>query len=252
MATKYSAGELVYVPSVKLSDPGNEPFALVRRQVLRQGDGGRSVVVADREHETEVATRFVQPPHLGVALVQVGDLQSDRTLLEPLAKSVLQYLRLLLDDDSVKHVRVRTLLELTKWWALEGASVTHCVLVGHGPNGLAFLDRDETLSGEELGAALAEVSPARDRKTFVSLACQTGRERFGQRLSRTDVCDKFIGPMQSVHGASASQYLQTLLAHHLLEGVGLLAAHRRARKASTTSTGFRFYNNGELVTDAPL
>ncbi|WP_233209457.1 hypothetical protein, partial [Mycobacterium sp. ENV421] len=129
---------------------------------------------------------------------------------------------------------------------VNSAAKTHCILVGHGePAGIKFLDREGLVSGNELGTALTDAagkwcSP----KTFLSLSCRTGLTEFARGLSATPICKEFIGPVRAVHGASASQYTQTLLAHHLLDGTEMLPAHRRANKSASQGTSFRFFRSG--------
>ncbi|PND54337.1 hypothetical protein CRM90_28405 [Mycobacterium sp. ENV421] len=58
------------------------------------------------------------PGNLGFVLVRIGDFLTEATLLDPLAKSVLQYLRLMLPDDLITFLKVRTLNELQEWWTV--------------------------------------------------------------------------------------------------------------------------------------
>lgn len=190
----------------------------------------------------------MQPGSLGFALIRIGDFQTENTLLDPLAKSVLQYLRLMLPDHVVTNVSIRTLHELQEWWAFNSAAQTHCILVGHGkPEGLKFLDHQSLVSGTHLGTALTEVATP---TSAPKASCLTGRAAFANGFSATKICSAFIGPHQSVHGASASQYIQTLLAHHLLDGTELLAAHRRANKSTSRGTSFRFFRSGGWMPDS--
>jgi hypothetical protein len=242
----------VYIPASLTRQGATAPYALVERKVLRQADKGRSIFIDDGDGESmKVATRRVQPGSLGFALIRIGDFQTENTLLDPLAKSVLQYLRLMLPDHVVTNVSIRTLHELQEWWAFNSAAQTHCILVGHGePEGLKFLDHENLVSGTHLGSALTEAAAlASTPKAFLSLSCLSGRAGFANGFSATRICRAFIGPHQSVHGASASQYIQTLLAHHLLDGTELLAAHRRANKSTSKGTSFRFFRSGGWLPD---
>ena len=82
---KFSPGELVWVPSTRLH--GAQPFALMERQVLDVIE--RSVVVEAGNGETaKVSTRLVHSRSLGFLILRVGDLSTETTLLDPLAKSV--------------------------------------------------------------------------------------------------------------------------------------------------------------------
>lgn len=134
MPPKFTAHEKVYIPASLLPRAGgNAPFALLERTVRRQADQGRAIWIDDQDGETvKVSTRKVQPGNLGFCLIRIGDFATEKTLLDPLAKSVLQYLRLMLPDDIVTSVAVRTLQELEEWWSKHSAAQTHCVLIGHG------------------------------------------------------------------------------------------------------------------------
>lgn len=255
MPPKFTAHEKVYIPASLLPRAGgNAPFALLERTVRRQADHGRAIWIDDQDGEAvKVSTRKVQPGNLGFCLIRIGDFATEKTLLDPLAKSVLQYLRLMLPDDIVTSVAVRTLHELEEWWSKHSAAQTHCVLIGHGDaSGIKFLDGPDLVSGARLGAALTDkAAPKTNPVAFLSLSCLTGRAEFGNGFSSSKICKDFIGPMQSVHGASASQYVQTLLAHHLLDGTELLPAHRRANRSTIDGTSFRFFRQGGRLPNDP-
>jgi hypothetical protein len=64
-----------------------------------QGVAGRSIIVDDGRGDTvKISTRTAHSRSLGFLVLRVGDLITEATLLDPLAKSVLQYLRLLISD----------------------------------------------------------------------------------------------------------------------------------------------------------
>lgn len=252
MSPRYRRNEVVYIPASLTVDGLTASHALIKKTVRHQADGGRSIIVDDGDDDTlKVSTRRVLPGNLGFVLVRIGDFHTETTLLDPLAKSVLQYLRLMLPDNLVTSLHVRTLKELQQWWEFNSAAKTHCVLIGHGePAGIKFIDRDMPFSGEEIGAMLTEASGAkRSPKTFLSLSCRTGLTQFARGLSAAPVCKEFIGPVTSIHGASASQYMQTLLAHHLLDGMEILPSHRRANKSTCKGTSFRFFRSGAWIPD---
>lgn len=251
MASKYKVGDEVYVPAELTENGAVATYAITRRRVTGLKDGGRSVYVDGGTGA--IGTRRVHPANLGVTVLRIGDLKTEAALLDPLAKSVLQYLRLLLpEDETVRSVSVRTTIELREWWNINGAAHTHCVLIGHGdPAGIRFLDQPALVSGFDLGTLLSGAAP-KDAKpvSFLSLSCLTGRTQFGNGFSSTDVCANFVAPMQSVHGAGASQYMQTFFGHHLLDGIEILPAHRRANRSTTAGSSFRFFRDGAWIKDA--
>lgn len=102
---KFSPGETVWVSSTRLT--GAQPFALMERKV--QAVEGRSIVVDDGQGSVvKVSTRTAHSRSLGFLVLRVGDLSTEATLLDPLAKSALQYLRLLISDTEVRMLHVRT------------------------------------------------------------------------------------------------------------------------------------------------
>jgi hypothetical protein len=244
MSTKFQIGDKVLVPAARLSGPEAQPFALMERKVLGQTD--RSVRVDDRDGKTvEIASRLVHKS-LGILVLRVGDLATERTLLEPLTKSVLQFLRLLVPDHDLRVMELRTLAELDADWAEYHDATSHVVLIGHGSETSVSFVGDGPVTGDALGQRLSMTSPGSDPKTFISLACLTGRAGFAKAFSLTPICKDLIAPFQSVHGAVASQFCQSLLAEHLLDGVEMPYAHARAAEAVVGGHSFRRWRNGKL------
>jgi hypothetical protein len=58
------------------------------------------------------------------------------------------------------------------------------------------------------------------------------------------VCRELVAPFQTIHGASASQYAQALLAHHMLDGLTIPIAKRKADSANTSGVHFLRWRNG--------
>jgi hypothetical protein len=207
---KFSPGETVWVPSTLLQ--GTQPFALMEREVLDVT--GRSIIVDTVDGGTaKVSTRLVHSRSLGFLILRVGDLMTEPTLLDPLAKSVLQYLRLLISDTEVRKLDVRTAMEVRAFMSAHGAAISHVIIIGHGtPTSLLALE--EKLSGTEIGSMLGQGDP----KVVVSLACCTGKTAFARDLSSSKSVREFVAPLREVHGAAASLFVQTLLHKHLLMG----------------------------------
>src|SRR5687767_8985654 len=127
---KFTEGEFVYVPAACLPDPDSQAYALVRRKVLKQAK--RSVTVDIGEGESvSVGSMRVHDRRLGFLVLKVGDFATEDTLLDPLAKSVVQFLRLLLSDSHVRGLSVRTLDELDAFWGSNHNAYSHVVLIGH-------------------------------------------------------------------------------------------------------------------------
>jgi hypothetical protein len=211
-----------------------------QQRKIRVDDGAGGTV--------DIASRLVHPASLGFLVLKVGDMSTEATLLDPLARSVLQFLRLLVPDNDVRAVSIRTLLELDVHWAAYHAATSHVVLVGHGSETSITFVGDEPVAGDALARRLENLAPQSRPKTFVSLACLTGRAGFAKPFSENAICRDFIGPFQSVHGAAASQFCQRLLAEHLLDGVEIPFAYARAARGLEGGRRFRRWRNGELKT----
>jgi hypothetical protein len=181
----------------------------------------------------------------GILIVTIGDLSTEETLLNPLAKGVLQFSRLLLDDSSVTSLRVRALGEFGKWWCINHAAYSHVVLVGHGsPNAIHFGYGDarspasferRVFTGDET------------KKTFISLSCETGKATFANPFSRFAVCGHFIAPYHSVHGAVASQFFETFMCWQMIYGKSTKVAFKKAAETVPGTDIFRLWKNGSHV-----
>jgi hypothetical protein len=239
---KLALGDTVFVPSSRLSLEAH-PFAMYETRV--QEVGGRSVRVRlpNGTQSVPVGSALVHK-NVGLAILAIGDFQTEATLISPLAKSIHEYGRLLFHDSMVVRERFRSVSELVKWWAGNHKAHSHVVLIGHGRrDGLRF-GVDGWKTAAELGSQLA--TEPRHRKAIISLSCETGYAAFGQVLSRQPLCRDFIGPFGAVHGAIASQFCQTFLANHFLEGQTTAVAFRRARLAVPGGRSFRLWRKGDL------
>lgn len=242
---KFNVGDTVFVPSRLLPKPDEQPFALMRRTVT--GNANRSVridVQDDTVSDIEVSSKLVHSAELGITVLRVGHFVTEETALDPLAKSLLQFSRLLVDDQVVRLVEVRTAAEIQAIWAKVGPLTSHVILIGHGrSDSFRLLDEPKPLPGSQF-AALFENVPKSKPKTWVSLSCLTGRTPFAKPFSSSEVCADFFAPYQSVHVAAASQFAQTFFVNHLLNAVGVIAAHRRAIDAVGSGVSFRHWRNG--------
>jgi hypothetical protein len=84
-------------------------------------------------------------------------------------------------------------------------------------------------------------------KSFISLCCKTGYADFGKTFSGFSVCKSFAAPFNSVHGATASQFCQTMLTWSLLEGRTTTVAFKKARESVPGAVSFRLWKNGVLT-----
>jgi hypothetical protein len=182
--------------------------------------------------------------NVGVIIISVGDFATEATLIDPLAKSALQFARLLLPDDYLRSVRVRSITELQQWWATNHGAFTHVVLVGHGTkSGIEF-----GVGGVQDAASFSTclMTPANAEKTFISLCCETGRTPFAKAFSKLAFCGSYIAPYHSVHGAIASQFLQSFLSLHLLQGKSTAVAFKNANLAIPGDFKFHHWRKAKL------
>lgn len=207
----------------------------------------RSITVDDVGGSTvDVGSVRVHDSKIGFVIVRVGDLATESALLDPLAKSVLQFFRLLIPDDHVRLVNVRTMSELAAFWTADHGLCSHLVLIAHAANGtVSFLD-DGNVSGADFGGALAAAAPGATEKVWASLACSTGRKNFAKAFSESSVCSHFVAPFGVVHGAAASQFCQSFFLSLLLNGSTPVNSFHSAAKVVMGETHFRLWRNGKI------
>ena len=247
---KFEIGEEVFVPATKLANPNAQSYALVRRSVLEQDN--RSVVVDDgRGGRVSIASRLAhRPAGLGVLLLRLGDFGSEHTLLDPLATSVFQFLKMLIEDNDARYYALRTLTELDHVWSSEQSGCSHVVLIGHGTGRtdtkLAIFGDAGEIGASDLTTRLERLASDTTPKTFLSLCCWTGRAEFAKPFSRSAVCRDFIGPRDDVHGAAASQFCQSFLSELFLDGREVPYAYNRAAQSAVGGRVFRRWRDGRL------
>lgn len=241
MANNLVVGDRIFVPASML-DVDDLPSSFVEANV--EEVGGRSVRISFRGEDHWIASSRCQR-NIGLLIICIGDLETEPTLLDPLSKSVTQFCRLLASDDYVRFYKIRSVAELTAIWAREHAAYSHVVLIGHGNGtGVKFAaDGWQTVAQLEPVLDIAGASA----KYFINLACQAGQAPIGRPFSSLGVCQAYIGAFHSVHGAIASQFLQSFLIHHLLQGETSKVAFRHARSRVSGGTSFRLWRYGALI-----
>ena len=245
MARNLRINDVVYVPATRVDGIEGHPVALYRSKVARIGQRKIRIVLPGGATSEWIGTSLVHKD-VGVLILNLGDFQTERTLLDPLAKSILQFSRLLLPDDQILGVKVRSLRELQTLWRNEQASHSHVILTGHGTKDSIRFGVDGLVSIDEFAESLRIHGAS--SKTFISLCCNTGYKSFGGTLSRKAICNSFVAPFQEVHGAAASQFCQTFLAHHFLEGCTPGVAFNKARESVPGGTKFRLWQAGKVKT----
>jgi hypothetical protein len=242
MASNLQPGERVFVPTSLLPNPATFGTALVERTVA--GVAGRSATLnLGQDVSPPIATSKLHR-NLGVLIVRVGDFETESVLLDPLAKSILHFARLFLDDSFVHLLEVRSVAELEAWLPANAPRFSHVVLIGHcDSHGLKF-----SVGGFVQPNQLANICgpAAAQRLTFISLACESGKAAFSKPFSELPFCNALIAPFHVVHGAVASQFCQSFFAFSFLLGDSLAIAHRHAHASTPGSTSFRLWQEGAM------
>jgi hypothetical protein len=182
---------------------------------------------------------------VGVAIIAFGDFHSESTLLDPLAKTVLQYCRLLFGDDSfVRFLKLRTDAELNLVCQTQQLSAyEHIVVLGHGSTDAALCGA----TGDIPVARLVEIFEQHNPTPwdFAFLCCYLGRNAFARPFSTSPMCKSMVAPFNAVHGGVSAQFVQTYLIKLLLEGESTADAHRHASASTPPGSKFRLWRNGE-------
>lgn len=244
MAKNLSAGQMIYVPSMLLADGDKLPHSIYRTEIVEVVDRSVRVKISGGGFSDLIASSKVQE-NLGIAIVSIGDFSTEDSLITPLTKSVLQFCRLLVPDDHLTVVKIRAIGELGAWWEKNHGAYTLVILIGHGSSTAITFG----VGGERKPASFerrfrdANATP----KTFISLCCETGRAPFAQQFSGLPFCDAFIAPFHSVHGAVASQFVQSFLSLNLLQAKSVTVAFKNALESVPGREKFRLWRNGKHV-----
>ena len=243
MARNLQVGETVFVPKQKLKISSADGSALKECRVVAVHDRTITVDVNDADGNGISVASSATHRNIHVLVIRIGDFSSEASFLDPLTKSILQFLRVLLTDSFVSRIEVRSLAELTAYWATNHNTFSHVVIVGHGsPDGLVFAV-DALVEAKDFIEAI-ECEDAKG-KIFISLACETGKGEIARQLSGSYICSGYLGPYNTVHGANASLYVQTFLTKHFLDGLSLEVAAKQTYDNLSHCT-FRSWQNGYL------
>lgn len=201
MARNLTVGETVYVPRNKLGMAADAPSAFWCGSVAQVQDRSITVTLPGGNTSGWVATSAVHR-NIGVLVFRIGDLSTEGALLDPLAKSVQHYLRLLLPDDMARTCYVRSTDELQSIWQANHGAYSHVALIGHGRQDAIRFGIGGWIDAPSL-AAIFTVGGG-DAKNYISLCCNTGYRDFAGPFSSDGVCASLLAPFHNVHGAVAS------------------------------------------------
>jgi len=238
----FQIGDQVYVPRSLLGLDENDVSPFYRTTVRERQNRSVRVDKPGGTLSDHIATSKITS-NFGVLIIRIGDFNEDG-LIDPLAKSVLHYCRMLLPSDSVRLIELRTEAELIRLWRDLHGMCHQVVIVGHGsPNG--FLFGENNVSPDRLTEIFCAPQPS--AKEFISLGCQTGYASFGSAFSRAACVSHFLAPFHSVHGCVASLFTQTFLHERLLATCSAKVAFKHAREDLKGAASFRLWENGTLT-----
>lgn len=242
--SKFKPNQLVYVPSSLLPDGDREIFAMVRKRVNSVSKRSIKVDLPGGIISGSIGSSKAHAK-IGIAIIAIGDFETELSLITPLSKSILQFSRLLLPDDHIVSVTIRSLEELSDWWNRYHKSYTHVILIGHGDSAALYFGVGGAKKPADIDALL---SPAgADKKIFISLCCQHGTQSFASAFSKLPFCESLIAPESSIHGAAASQFVQTILNLHLLQGKSKKVAYNNANDLLPGNDRFSMWRSGKKI-----
>ena len=256
MAAIFSVGDLVHVPAAVLPPKNGVSFdyALYETKVVQvkrsNGKGGNQIKVdlpADSSGNPQISSWIPVSKcarHLGIAIITVGDFETEEMTLNPLSKSVLQYCRLLVNDSSVVALKVRSIDELAKWALNNINAYSHLILIGHGDSDSIEFAVSGSAKADDWREALHTAGAT--KKVVLSLCCKTGDAAFAEDFSKASFCAFFAAPENSVGAAEASLFCQAFLAFNLLQAQTPGVAFKSALKSTPGKHAFTLWRSGKV------
>ncbi len=246
-AIPYVVGETVWVPARFTGDPATL-YPWVERKISAV-DGSK--VFVEGGDPRKISHKRIRRS-LRVVLIAFGDFVSEAPTIDPLNKSLIQYLTLLLPPQAVVLYKVRTRAEVRKLWETESGPASMVVLSGHASEtGFVLGAEDLELGADSLIEDLGLGSATQSKLTIVCLACRTGTAEFAKQLSKARAVDHVLAPFSAVHAGVASLFAQALFACHFLQGLTIPVAFNQVLAYSDIARArFRLWTRGSLVGSA--
>ena len=246
MAAHIELGDRVYVNTSRLASEVPAPGALYATSVVERADRSVRVNLPGGEVSEWISTKFVHH-QAGIAIIQLGDYLNEATNLDPLSKGILQNARILYgDDSSVRYWKIRSKSELRYLFSSNFLGFADkIILIGHGDDEGELSIGSSGISAARLGKAISasEQGPASGWQLLCAI-CHSGRASFGKTLSTYRNVNCVIGPMHESHSSEMSQFIQTYLNWHLLDGMTTTVAAKYARHSATGNATFRMWKSG--------
>lgn len=241
---KFRVGQTVYAPIYRYPR-GDQAYYAIARGPVRAIIGRSCEVDLPTIGPRKIAFSHLHA-ELGVCIVRIGDFTSEQSVMDPICKSVLHFLRLLLPDDHLRLVELRTEAELEEFFDIYASLYSFWIVIGHGTKqGELCFTRGRRRPARELAASLK--SSASAPRTFLFLSCNAGLAAFAKPFSsESQLCHALIAPIGALHSAVASQFAQTFLSYLYLEGLSIGVAFNKATEKVPTSTRFRLWKKGKF------
>ncbi len=239
--TKFQTNEKCCVPCNTFYGNSFCPDALILAEVITCSDTSCIVEYSGIQKECEVSkVHFKQY----IIIICFGDLKNELTNLDPLTKSILQFSRLLYkdSDEYVRFYKIRTHEEFN---CLINEIQAHniIILIGHGSStGIYGLDSEKCVCGVKDWNELLIDQPLRS-KLIISLCCETGSDDFGKEIAKLSSCAAFLAPSRPINSALASQYCQTFLLHHLMDGHSFKVSFDKTEANTIAHSSFQLFEN---------
>src|SRR5262245_43992415 len=119
---KFRVDQRVWAPIYR--HPGGDQASYALAQGIVRAISGRSCDVDLPYVGTRRIASSLLHESVGVCIVRIGDFQSEHTVMDPICKSLLNFLRIVLPDDCIKFVGLRTLAELEEVFEREASAYT--------------------------------------------------------------------------------------------------------------------------------
>lgn len=242
MATDLKANDKVYVPNLTASnyDGSDHPSHIeatvesikTSRVYVRYDDGSIGFFKKADCHR-----------NLGILILTIGDLESEKEMLDSLKESIFYNLKLLLSEKFIECITVRSVNEISAYWQINHSRFSDVIIVGHGNKESIYFAMDQHIKASCLMSAFDIGSDS--KTTFINLSCASGNKSFGGIASSFDFCESFIGPKNNVYVPIASQFVQMFFTFRFLDGKRSFTAFSRARKALISSSVFSFWKSGK-------
>lgn len=247
MATDLRIGEHVYVPTFKIENYRGDGFLTHVHVEIKEFEKNSAIFFYNNVRH-KVSKSFCYRD-VGVLLITIGDFSTEDTTLDPLRKSVFNYLKLIVDTELIRELKVRSLKEIDIFWKKHHPNYSHVIVIGHGEgDGILFVTESEkcdcAVDAEKFMSQFS-VDGMRS-KIFINLVCHSGRSVFAREASKFEFCEGFICPFDAVHSAISSQFLQTFFALHFLQGRTVQVAFKKAIKMIVGAVKFRYWKNGSI------